>query len=91
MSTAGAVPVSASDTADVRYDADFELAAENAGKLSTACCGLTLRALVSRKKLRFVSAGVDLDLSYITNRLIAMGYPSIGFEALYRWVDLSTS
>lgn len=49
-----------------------------------ACCGIGLRALVSKKKRRFVDGGVDLDLSYITNRLIAMGYPSVGWESLYR-------
>jgi phosphatidylinositol-3,4,5-trisphosphate 3-phosphatase/dual-specificity protein phosphatase PTEN len=46
--------------------------------------GLTLKALVSKKKLRFVDGAVDLDLSYITNQLIAMGYPSHGLEAWYR-------
>jgi hypothetical protein len=39
---------------------------------------------VSRKKLRFVAHGVDLDLSYVTDRLIAMGFPSSGLEAWYR-------
>lgn len=48
------------------------------------CCGLTVRALVSKKKLRFVENGVDLDLSYITDRCVAMGWPSMGLEALYR-------
>jgi phosphatidylinositol-3,4,5-trisphosphate 3-phosphatase and dual-specificity protein phosphatase PTEN len=31
-----------------------------------------------------VHDGVDLDLSYITDHVIAMGYPSRGLEALYR-------
>ena len=45
-----------------------------------------VRGLVSKKKKRFVdaSAHLDLDLSYITPRLIAMGLPSEGFEASYR-------
>jgi hypothetical protein len=61
-------------------------ASNSTGGRSKTCCGLTPRALVSKKKLRFVDAeaGVDLDLSYITDRLIAMGYPSRGLEALYR-------
>lgn len=50
---------------------------------------LRLRALVSQKKLRFQDKGpsgyaYDLDLTYISERLIAMGYPSDGAEALYR-------
>lgn len=51
---------------------------------SKICCGLNPRALVSKKKLRFVSADVDLDLSYVTDNVIAMGWPSVGIEALYR-------
>jgi phosphatidylinositol-3,4,5-trisphosphate 3-phosphatase/dual-specificity protein phosphatase PTEN len=51
---------------------------------TVVCCGFTVRALVSRKKLRFVADGVDLDLSYVTDRLIAMGFPSSGLEACYR-------
>ncbi|XP_065831429.1 uncharacterized protein [Oscarella lobularis] len=43
-----------------------------------------LRALVSKDKKRFVSTDFDLDLTYVTNRLIAMGYPSEGAEAIYR-------
>jgi phosphatidylinositol-3,4,5-trisphosphate 3-phosphatase and dual-specificity protein phosphatase PTEN len=51
---------------------------------SKICCGLNPRALVSKKKLRFVSADVDLDLSYVSDNVIAMGWPSVGLEALYR-------
>ena len=35
-----------------------------------------VQGLVSKKKLRFVKDGFDLDLTYITERFIAMGYPS---------------
>lgn len=48
------------------------------------CFGLTIRSLVSKKKLRFVADGVDLDLAYITDHAIAMGWPSAGVEAMYR-------
>lgn len=43
----------------------------------------TVRSIVSKKKKRFISAdeGFDLDLSYITPRIIAMGFPSSGVEA----------
>jgi hypothetical protein len=53
------------------------------------CCGLTARALVSKKKLRFVDDGVDLDLSYITDQLIAMGYPSLGLEGEHALLGLT--
>jgi len=50
-------------------------------KINYAWC---LKRLVSKKKRRFETEEFDLDLSYITKRIIAMGYPSGGFEALYR-------
>ena len=43
-----------------------------------------LRAKVSKQKRRFKTDRVDLDLTYITDRIIAMGFPSQGVEAIYR-------
>jgi len=43
-----------------------------------------VRGLVSLNKKRFQEEGYDLDLAYIGDRIIAMGYPAFGFESCYR-------
>jgi len=44
----------------------------------------SIRKLVSGNRKRFSEGNINLDLSYITPNLIAMSYPSSGFEGLYR-------
>ena len=43
-----------------------------------------LKRLVSKQKRRLQDENFDLDMSYITQRVIAMGFPSIGCETIYR-------
>ena len=43
-----------------------------------------LRSTVSQNKRRYMKHGFDLDLTYITNRVIAMGTPAFGKHSSYR-------
>ena len=43
-----------------------------------------LKRLVSKQKIRYQNEEFDLDMAYITKRVIAMGFPSTGCETLYR-------
>ena len=45
---------------------------------------LPLRRLISGPKARFVQDGVDLDLVYVTDRLIIMAFPASGVATLWR-------
>ncbi|XP_049978632.1 phosphatidylinositol 3,4,5-trisphosphate 3-phosphatase TPTE2 isoform X1 [Alexandromys fortis] len=43
-----------------------------------------LRRLVSGNKRRYMKDGFDLDLTYVTERIIAMSFPSSGWQSFYR-------
>ena len=43
-----------------------------------------IREIVSGKKQRFKQQGYNLDLTYVTPRIIAMSFPAAGFESTYR-------
>lgn len=43
-----------------------------------------VRHRVSRNRVRHVDANFDLDLTYITDRIIAMSFPGSGLETTYR-------
>ena len=43
-----------------------------------------LRELVSKEKTRYLDSEFNLDLTYITPRIIAMAYPAEGLESIFR-------
>ncbi|XP_062706881.1 myb-like protein Q isoform X2 [Aedes albopictus] len=55
-----------------------------ANTLSSSKMTNTIRNLVSKRRIRYTQDGFDLDLTYINDRIIAMGYPAEHMESIYR-------
>lgn len=66
-----------------KYDDEFEEIEEPKEDKKAKKANIVKR-WVSKQKRRFTDSGFDLDMSYITERVIAMGYPSTGVEVIYR-------
>ena len=67
------------------YDQEFEeIDEQNDGGNDNLKKANLIKRLVSKKKRRFQDSDFDLDMSYITERVIAMGFPSTGIETMYR-------
>ena len=43
-----------------------------------------IREMVSQEKIRFIDDKYNLDLTYITPRVIGMAYPADGIESMIR-------
>ena len=43
-----------------------------------------LRKIVSGNRRRFKDEDYNLDITYITSRVLAMSFPASGFEKMYR-------
>ena len=78
------------DTLNYPYAGDDKQLGRGPGsKLFKANC---FKRLVSKKKRRLQNEYYDLDMAYITERIIGMGFPATGCETVYRnsLVDLKT-
>ena len=66
------------------YDNEFEEIEKDEGDADKLKKANFMKRLVSKQKRRFQDTNFDLDMSYITERVIAMGFPSTGLEMMYR-------
>ncbi|CAG9763109.1 unnamed protein product [Ceutorhynchus assimilis] len=55
-----------------------------AGSFSNMNLTNPIKGLVSKKRNRYKQDGFNLDLTYITDNIIAMGYPASNIESVYR-------
>ena len=70
------------DSLNIPCDGDPKLLnPHNSTRKEKANC---FKRMVSKKKRRLQNEFYDLDMSYITERVIGMGFPSTGCEKIYR-------
>ena len=78
-------PSNDSKNKDSKYDQEFEELNDSFDKGNEKVYKANLiKRLVSKQKRRFQDSDFDLDMSYITEKVIAMGFPSTGIETMYR-------
>ena len=70
------------DTLNIPYDGDQNIL-NPMGSTKKAKANF-LKKLVSKKKRRIQTEYYDLDMAYITSRVIGMGFPAFGCEKIYR-------
>lgn len=58
--------------------------AKNGRLLGISVGAKYIRTLVSKSRRRLITDGYDLDMSYITDRLVAMSYPAQNMQSLIR-------
>lgn len=46
--------------------------------------GAFIHSIVSQNRMRFNDEEFNLDLAYISTRVIAMGFPAAGIRSIYR-------
>ena len=70
------------DTINIPYSGDESIF--NTSQIKNKFKANIFKRLVSKKKRRIQTENYDLDMAYITERVIGMGFPSTGCETLYR-------
>jgi hypothetical protein len=70
------------DTLNIPYDGDPNIL-NPMGSTKKAKANF-LKKLLSKKKRRIQTEYYDLDMAYITSRVIGMGFPAFGCEKIYR-------
>ena len=70
------------DTINIPYSGDESIF--NTSVIKNKFKANIFKRLVSKKKRRIKTEYYDLDMAYITERVIGMGFPATGCETLYR-------